>query len=403
MMRHSYIKKFVASSVFVTCCFGGASVLYLNHQSKFEGFLEEKQSIQAFSKSLKIDEKFLLNDLDKSDNSCDLIKPQGCRILAKSILSVNNRIQDYEIFLKKTLQISPDSKILLKLDGFRHDINQLAKTTFGISFQSAKKKGVVTVEDFLDLSQEIVNPAKSQTNARASKAVIIEIKKAALAKLESYLISYHENDANISSSYLELNKYFAILVALELLLFLIVNLIDIANNNVEPGKEDKLEINSLRPKVKPLLVSLSFSLIVIGASQYALKLEQKNSLATYCRSLNQQNINFMNTVLSYGENVKEIGFYRNFAIDNICNNFLTISARDDIIELKELSIRKLNVAHEAYVETSRIHADNIQEEQNKNSKLSRSILSLILIFNVLSLAAMSIFLRYDSADIGSGS
>ena len=402
-MRHDYIKKFVASSVFVTFCFGVSSVLYLNHQSKFEGLLDQKQSIKAFGKSLRIDEKFLISDLERFENGCHLAQPQTCNILAKSMLVINNRIEDYRIFFEKTLQIDPNSKIFAELNEFSGNINQLAQNTFGISFVSAKASGIITIEDFLNLSQENISSGRTQVNAKASSVALMDIKQDLIAELDSYIKSYQETEARIHVSYSELNQYFLILIILELLLFFIVNLIDIANNNVEAGKEDQFGIRGIQPKVKPLLVSLSFSLVVIAASQYALKLEQKNSLSSYCRDLNQQNINFMNTISSYGEHIKEYSFYQYFAIDDLCIEFMTTSAQKDMAKLRELSIQNPDISHEVFAEVSRIQADNIQEKQSENSSSSRTILSLVLIFNVLSLAAMSIFLGFDSADIGTGS
>ena len=401
-MRHDYIKKFVASSVFVTFCFGVSSVLYLNHQTKFEGLLDQKQSIKAFGKSLRIDQKFLISDLERFENGCHLAQPQTCNILAKSMLVINNRIEDYRIFFEKTLQIDPNSKIFAELNEFSGNINQLAQNTFGISFESAKASGIITIEDFLSLSQKTFL-GRTKVNAKASSVALMDIKQDLIAELDSYIKSYQETEARIHMSYSELNQYFLILITLELLLFFIVNLIDVANNNVEPGKEDQFGIRGIQPKVKPLLVSLSFSLVVIAASQYALKLEQKNSLSSYCRDLNQQNINFMNTISSYGEHIKEHSFYQYFAIDDLCIEFMTTSAQKDMDKLRGLSIQNPDISHEVFAEVSRIQADNIQEKQSENSSSSRTILSLVLIFNVLSLAAMSIFLGFDSADIGTGS
>ena len=81
-----------------------------------------------------------------------------------------------------------------------------------------------------------------------------------------------------------------------------------------------------------------------------------------------------------------------------CSQFITKETDTYLAQLNRYKTNdfyeKLNIASEKI----RLYADNYQIIQNKRAKTTKNLLVFVLIMNVLGLAAMSIFLKFDTVE-----
>ena len=133
--------------------------------------------------------------------------------------------------------------------------------------------------------------------------------------------------------------------------------------------------------------------------QFLLKKEANSEYISHCRRLNQQNINFLNTVKSYREiDLSQQLKYINSPI--YCDKFIDINDQNEINRLSEIAFKNpaLNQEFQAFKATKL--ADNYQEKNQTQSEISRNLLFAMLILNVISLAFLALHLKIDSEDIG---
>ena len=152
-----------------------------------------------------------------------------------------------------------------------------------------------------------------------------------------------------------------------------------------------------KTKVKPLIIAISFSMTAMSAGQILLFRETTDSLISHCREINRQNISFYNllasTVLIPSGNFEERSKNPNY-----CSQFIDKETNTYLDQLNEYKTNdfyeNLNIASEKI----RLYADNYQILQNKRAKTTQNLLVFVLIMNVSGLAAMSIFLKFDTTD-----
>jgi len=174
---------------------------------------------------------------------------------------------------------------------------------------------------------------------------------------------------------------------------------DIINNNADPNKDNEFNVNNIQQKVKPLSISVLFTFILMITGQFLLKKETNIEYINHCRRLNQQNINFLNTVKSYREiDLSQQLKYINSPI--YCDKFIDINDQNEINRLSEIAFKNpaLNQEFQAFKATKL--ADNYQEKTQTQSEISRNLLFAMLILNVTSLAFLAFHLKIDSEDIG---
>ena len=133
--------------------------------------------------------------------------------------------------------------------------------------------------------------------------------------------------------------------------------------------------------------------------QFLLKKEANNEYITHCRRLNQQNINFLNTVKSYREiDLSQQLKYINSPI--YCDKFIDINDKNEINRLYKIVLKNQSLNEEFQAFKATKFADNYQEKTQSQSEISRNLLFAMLILNVISLAFLALHLKIDSEDIG---
>ena len=154
---------------------------------------------------------------------------------------------------------------------------------------------------------------------------------------------------------------------------------------------------NFKTKVKPLIIAISFSMTAMSAGQILLFRETTDSLISHCREINRQNISFYNLLASTAL-IPSGNFEERSKNPNYCSQFISKETDTYLVKLNKYKTNdfyeKLNIASEKI----RLYADNYQILQNKRAKATQNLLVFVLIMNVSGLAAMSIFLKFDTEE-----
>ncbi len=152
-----------------------------------------------------------------------------------------------------------------------------------------------------------------------------------------------------------------------------------------------------KTKVKPLIVAIAFSMTAMSAGQILLLRETTDSLISHCREINRQNISFYN-LLAGTALIPSGNFEEKSEPPKYCSKFINKKTDTYLVQLNKYRTNdfyeKLNIASEKI----RLYADNYQILQNKRAKATQNLLVFVLIMNVLGLAAMSVFLKFDTEE-----
>ena len=152
-----------------------------------------------------------------------------------------------------------------------------------------------------------------------------------------------------------------------------------------------------KTKVKPLIIAISFSMTAMSAAQILLFRETTDSLISHCREINRQNISFYNLLASTAL-IPSGNFEERSKNPKYCTQFINKETNNYLVQLNRYKTNdfyeNLNIASEKI----RLYADNYQILQNKRAKTTQNLLVFVLIMNVSGLAAMSIFLKFDTTE-----
>ncbi|KGF89824.1 MULTISPECIES: hypothetical protein [Prochlorococcus] len=152
-----------------------------------------------------------------------------------------------------------------------------------------------------------------------------------------------------------------------------------------------------KTKVKPLFLAISFSMMAMSTGQILLFRETTDSLISHCREINRQNISFYN-LLANTALIPSGNFDERSKNPKYCSQFIDKETNTYLDQVKRYKtndfFEKLNLANERI----RLYADNYQILQNKRAKTTKNLLVFVLIMNVSGLAAMSVFLRFDTIE-----
>ena len=154
---------------------------------------------------------------------------------------------------------------------------------------------------------------------------------------------------------------------------------------------------NFKTKVKPLIIAISFSMTAMSAGQILLLRETTDSLISHCREINRQNISFYNLLASTAL-IPSGNFEERSKNPKYCSQFINKETNTYLVQLNRYKTNdfyeNLNIANEEI----RLYADNYQILQNKRAKTTKNLLVFVLIMNVSGLAAMSIFLKFDTTE-----
>lgn len=399
--RHRLVKRMVAVSIFLTMSFGIGSIYYAILQGKTEDFLTRSRSDRALRISTAIDKEFALRLSLKAVRKCKISAPASCTSLIEYLISSMNRIQDYRVFMTRTMGAKNDSTITKKLIRAQEEINSFSRNYFGRSLETPQNERIMTAHKFANsLNSQQETTVKNSLHSGRELEISAERLEANI--LETLTAVKRTNEHRERQGQMPpLSRALTAIVTLELILFILVSMVDIVINNADPNIGNEFNRRKLQPKVKPLGASMLFGIMVVIGSRQLVFTENSKIELEHCREVTRQDIEFLNLLGSHDSPAKAVQVIDELTPPEICKRWLDPK---EINELRALDDLYKTVGSEEKIEVvaekARLYADTYGVKSGDLGSRTRFILFFILIANVSSLCLLAIFLRLDSADLG---
>jgi len=401
--RHDLVVRMVRSSLIFAGLFGAASISYAIAENKLSAALDRQNTLSALQITLSIDKATLKPELATNQLDCDPKKrPQACTSFIENSVKAKNRIKDYKLLLENTLGLSSQSSEVKYLEKNRSNIDNIMKQKFGLSLAEAKKLKILSIEQYINhISQNALKFQNSDYNKADKDRTIQEILDDSITHIQANVLEQDPASSSSHEAFAQLRRAFFAMLFIEVLIFLIVNIIDIINNNVDPDNADELiNYRKVLPKTKPLLASVLLAFACMVTGQILLFRESARTLISNCRDHNKQNISFMTSLDSYKSNQNTLPILALLEPREECKRLANENITDEITQLNEYVADSNEIAFEIQGMKLRLYADGYQAIETTFDNNTGNLLLFILIMNVSALVALSIFLQYDSEDIG---
>ena len=296
--RHDLVKRIISTSFLFATLFGASSILYAIAEARLGKALEKESALSALRVTLAIDKISLNQEIVESEIECAHQNIKDCDAYIKGLVRAKNRIKDYKSLLVKTLSYSTQSDEVTTLEKQRREIDALTKHQFGLSLGEAKEKNIISIDQFIHhISQK--EPSLKWSKKPANHAKLSEIFTGSIKYMNENIIGNDNINKGAYSSYQNLRKAFFVLLCVEIIVFALVNFVDILNNNADPDGIDEINLRKLQAKTKPLLASIFLAFICLLIGQLLLLRESERSLIGKCREINRQNISLIGSLDAY--------------------------------------------------------------------------------------------------------
>ncbi len=398
--RHSAIVKLTKAAITLAGAFGIISIAYMIAENSFGSSLDRFRAIEALNISVKTDKAFLAQDIKKESSKCNTGELLSCRDYIGEIIKSRNRLKDYRILLSKTLGYADTSEEVTSLTTARLAIDKNFKEMFGISFSDAKNQKAGSVDELIMIIEKNKDSKDGSINERTNDLNIYRIVNNSLEYIRKDIISQERGNYDPLQAMEVLRNIFIIMITGEILLFIIVNSMDLIITNA--GEEADLIFNfkKIAKKLNPLTISILFAFMYMILGQNLLIRESERSMITHCRELNKQNIGFYNSLEIYEDIKKTNLILAEIELDQNCKNRIEDKIIDDLTILAKYPKSDERIEREIFGMKFRIYADGFQDIENEFGENTGNMLFTLLILNVLTMSTLAIFLRYDSEDIG---
>jgi len=375
--------------------FGVLSFIYFIQLSSFKSKINTLTALRAFQISLKLDTHQFSNDIPRAINQCDLTILRTCIPLLEALNIYRNRIIDYQFLVTNSMQLDSTDLLYQSLDDELLRIDSFMMRKFLYNFTMAKSNSITTIDGIFQEISDINSP--SAVNYRVLKPKDNKF----FGKTSDFLdalykrIEKQENSFDLFYQQKKLQSLLIGILFLEVLIFLLVNGVDIAINS----KSNKNLSSSLLPsisfrKIQPLSASIMFALFVMLLTQYLFIQQSKFNIFQYCRNVLDQNIKFSNLVKTKVE--REI-LISSLKMPEKCADRLDNESIIRIGELKKDPSYTL-MEWEFNLEIQRLIADSYQRLEVKRNSSEELLLFAISALNIFCLLGLSVFLRLDSKE-----
>ena len=398
--RHEIVLRLFKLSILAASLFGGTSIVFSIAESQLNMRLDQERAIEALRATLTIDRILWAEKTLESEANCNQTQIVSCTKLVESAIELRNRLKDYSILLDKTLGYKNDSKAQRRLRRDREQVDEYMHERFGLSFASAKRLRIQTADDYI--SYLFATKTESTSSWRDKQRVgktLDHIFSGSANYLETNVVQKSQTSGNtkIASSSLQIALYSAI--ALEVVVFLLVSVMDILNNNADPGEGNEIG-SKMQPKTGPLIVSIFFALITMGLSQVVLAKSQEKTLLSHCREINKQNVIFLMRLDAKTQTNDSRRLISLVKPNDLCRKLVQPWLDQAYTELDRYSVNSALITHEVASQKLRLLADAYQDGESFASAETNKILLAILVANVATMVSLAVFLRYDSMEIG---
>jgi len=342
----------------------------------------------------------LISNLEKEELICSNNFPNNCSNYFTALIMTRNRLKDYKITFSETLEITEDNSLYEKLDQVIDNTNFVAKNSFRLSFEKAKELKIATAKEYITYIKKLNT---SKVNLNSTNKILLSSSAELYTQINNWQNNTLKNMKPIDHLKKDLNLTFYILAFLEILLFLLVAIIDLINNNVDGEETFLINIKiKLTQKVKPLFISFLFIFFGIVSGQKLLSYENENIVIFHCRQLNLHNIFSYNNLVNipYEKRPEVLNLLN---ISQYCYEYISNETKEQLEILDQYPLKNYEILYEVIGYKIRLYADSFNKIENSRNAIQGNLLLALLALNVASLGSQAIFLKQDSADIDQSS
>lgn len=392
----------VKTSFVFAAIFGLSSIAYALSENKLRDALSRENAISALKVTIEIDKLTLADEIRKHSAKCNYNSiADTCSDYIQGVVQARNRIKDYKILLSKSLGFSDESIEVRTLENKREEINNLTQIEFGTSLSKAKDMNILSISQYINhvSSKEKVNNRDFRRDEKDFDS-LYNIFMESVSHIEKNILGAEFQDKRVNRALAELKTAFYFLLTIEIIVFSIVNIIDILNNNADPENFNEFSFSKIQPKTKPLMASVFLAFFYMITAQMLLIRETERSLLSNCRELNKQNIGFMANIDSHQSNINNTEIFAYFEPKPECQQVVKDFVDTDLQNLNNHQETSYPIIKEIESMKLRIYADGYQDAESNFDNITSNLLLSLLIMNVATLASLAVFLKYDSQDIG---
>ncbi len=227
------VSRLVKSTIALTFLFGINSVFYINSQNNFEELLSKKEAIRAINISSDIDQISFRSKIKSKSQVCNDPLSDFCQEYLEILIQLKNRIYDYQMVLINVLGFQKDSEQIKTIDSYENNVDLLIGDYFGLSPKEANKKGIKNIDQYIEFlnASDLIEKNRSKREDVVSR--ILSTLNQTYEYLNNEVSLLEESSFNIEESKLNLKSILFGLIFFQILVFLLVNYIDLINNNFD--------------------------------------------------------------------------------------------------------------------------------------------------------------------------
>lgn len=231
LVRLRKYNRAVNAGIITAIIFLLAYGIALKRQHQFSVLLRQSELISAFSIRINYD-IVSTEDHSISIKICDLKDKMSCLPLVEYLFQAYNSA---ELYINKVEELSDFGKLASLKPGLvkhKSNINLLMSEYFRLSIDDMKARSISTPREYLrSVDQSIETNLSNQTSIETHLADISYKKVKLLSKIRTVLNHEIENNDNVTNSHTGLQGLFVFTAIVELVVFLLLNFIDIRINN----------------------------------------------------------------------------------------------------------------------------------------------------------------------------
>ena len=231
------VNRLVKSSIAFTFFFGINSVLYINSQNNFEELLSKKEAIRAINISSNIDKISFESKIKAKSQACADPISDFCQEYLEILVQLKNRIYDYQMVFINVFGFQKDSEQIKTINDFENDLDLLIGDYFGLNPKEAGKQGIKSVEQYIEFlnSEDLIE--KSTSKRKDIVLQILSTTNQTYEYLNNEVSLLEKKSLKIKESNLRLKFILFGLIFLQVLVFILVNYIDLINNNFDKNSD----------------------------------------------------------------------------------------------------------------------------------------------------------------------
>lgn len=231
------VNRLVKSSIAFTFFFGINSVLYINSQNNFKELLSEKEAIRAIKISSDIDHISFKTKIKAKSQVCADPFSDFCQEYLATLIQLKNRIYDYQMIFNNVFEYQKDSEQIKTLNAYENKLDLLIGDYFGLNPKGAKKKGIQSVEQYIEFLNSRGLIEKNTSKRKDIVSQILSTTNQTYAYLNNTVSLIEKRTLKIEDTNLRLKYILYGLIFLQILVFLLVNYIDLINNNFDKDSD----------------------------------------------------------------------------------------------------------------------------------------------------------------------